>query len=86
MAGRDVPAPRFPLHRGRGDDAQDQALALFRRIGPAASALRQAPEAARPGIEQGLRAVIAAHHRDGQVSFPAAAWIVTATKALGDHG
>lgn len=76
----------FHYIAGEGDDAQDQALALFRRIGPAASALRQAPEAERPEIEQRLRAVIAAHHRDGQVSFPAAAWIVTATKALGDHG
>lgn len=71
----------FRYVAGEGADAQAQALALLRRIGPAASALRQAAPADRAGIEQGLRQVIAAHHRDGMVSFPAAAWIVTATKA-----
>jgi len=71
----------FDYLAGEGHDAADQALALFRRIGPAASALRQAAEADRAGIEQRLRAVIAAHSRDGKVSFAAAAWIVTATKA-----
>lgn len=71
----------FDYLAGEGPDAADQALALFRRIGPAASALRQAAEADRAGIEERLRAVIAAHTREGKVMFSAAAWIVTATKA-----
>lgn len=66
---------------GQGADAQEQAVALFHRIGPAAAALRQASSADRPAIEAGLRQVVADHHRDGEVSFDAAAWIVTATKA-----
>ncbi|WP_179504325.1 MULTISPECIES: class I SAM-dependent methyltransferase [unclassified Sphingomonas] len=71
----------FRYRAGEGADAEAQALALFRRIGPAASALRQAAEADRAGIEHRLRQVIAAHHRNDEVSFAAAAWIVTATKA-----
>lgn len=89
LAGwRDVQltAHDFTYVAGRGADAQEQAMALFRRIGPAASALRLSPEEARPAIEAGMREVIAAHHNGAEVGFAAAAWIVTATKAADDHG
>jgi SAM-dependent methyltransferase len=76
----------FTYIAGRGPDAPEQAMALFRRIGPVASAMRQAAPEARPAIEAALRALIAAHHSQGEVGFAAAAWIVTATKAADDHG
>ena len=57
-------------------------MALFRRIGPAAAALRTLPDAERAKIERRLADLVEAHHRDGQVAFNAAAWLVSATS---DH-
>lgn len=71
----------FRYIAGRGDDPIGETLALFARIGPAARAMRELPEDQRPAFQQRLR-VLAEEHRDGdEVSFSAAAWIVTARKA-----
>ena len=63
-----------------GEDAVDDALAYFQRIGPAARALAELPSAARPRALERLRAVIQDHHADGLVAMSAAAWIVSACK------
>ena len=63
---------------GAGADPVAQAMAFFRRIGPAARALRETPAAERPAVEARITAWLQAHCRDGVVSFAAAAWIVTA--------
>lgn len=72
----------FRYIAGTGPDAVAEAMALFRRIGPAAAALRTLPDAERAEIERRLADLVEAHHRDGQVAFNAAAWLVSATS---DH-
>ncbi|MGV3512646.1 MAG: class I SAM-dependent methyltransferase [Novosphingobium sp.] len=72
----------FRYIAGSGPDAVAEAMALFRRIGPAAAALRTLPEAERGGVEQRLADLVQAHHHDGVVAFNAAAWLVSATS---DH-
>ncbi len=72
----------FRYIAGTGPDAVAEAMALFRRIGPAAAALRTLPEAERAGIETRLADLVEAHHRDSVVAFNAAAWLVSATS---DH-
>lgn len=68
----------YAMIAGEGPDAATQALAYFQRIGPAARALRELPEAGRAAAIERLRAVIAAHQHGNRVDLPAAAWIVTA--------
>lgn len=68
----------YAMIAGQGGDAVDEALAYFQRIGPAARAIAELPEADRPGVRDRLRAMLASHHADDQVAMPAAAWIVTA--------
>lgn len=72
----------FRYIAGTGPDAVGEAMALFRRIGPAAAALRTLPEAERAAVEMRLAELVEAHHRDGVVAFNAAAWLVSATS---DH-
>lgn len=66
---------------GAGDDPVGDALGYFSRIGPAARAMRELPAADQRGFRDRLRALLADHCRDGAVTFPAAAWIVTAARA-----
>jgi SAM-dependent methyltransferase len=63
---------------GEGPRAAVEALSYFQRIGPAARALRELPEADRAPTLDRLATVIEAHHSAGQVALPAASWIVTA--------
>lgn len=68
----------YAMIAGEGDDALDQAVAYFQRIGPAAGAIADLTEAARERAIEDLRAMLAAHRSDGRVALPASAWIVTA--------
>ncbi|NLR71840.1 class I SAM-dependent methyltransferase [Novosphingobium sp. ERN07] len=72
----------FRYVAGQGDDPVGEALALFRRIGPAAPALRDLPQNERSGLERRLQDLVEAHLEGGRVVFPAAAWLVTASS---DH-
>lgn len=64
---------------GSGDDAIADATEFFRRIGPSARAFRELDEAGRMRLIEGLDALVRAHHAGDRVSFPAAAWIWSAT-------
>lgn len=64
---------------GEGADPVEDALGFFSRIGPAARAMRDAAPDRREAMRESLRAALAGHVRDGAVTFPAAAWIWTAT-------
>jgi SAM-dependent methyltransferase len=68
----------FTYRAGAGDDPVEDALAFFRRIGPAARALAEAPKADLPPRLDRLRTMLEAHLRDGAVDFAGAAWIWTA--------
>ena len=68
----------YAMIAGEGEDAAEEALAYFQRIGPAARAIAELPEAERPAVRERLRRVLAAHHAGGRVALPSAAWIVTA--------
>lgn len=71
----------FAYLAGEGVDPVAEAVALFRRIGPAAARLR-ALDAAERGPFEAKVAELAQRRRTGdRVSFPAAAWIVTARAA-----
>jgi SAM-dependent methyltransferase len=72
----------FRYIAGRGADAVGEAMALFRRIGPAAAALRTLPETERDGVARRLRELVESRVDGDEVAFPAAAWLVTATS---DH-
>ncbi|TCP32777.1 class I SAM-dependent methyltransferase [Sphingomonas sp. BK235] len=60
---------------GAGDDPAGDALAFFRRIGPAASVLAAAAPEERAAIERRIVAALAPRIRDGAVAFTAAIWI-----------
>lgn len=66
---------------GSGADPVGDALGFFMRIGPAARALRELPEAERAPVIARIERFLAEQSAHGEVAFPAAAWIVTATKA-----
>jgi hypothetical protein len=66
---------------GSGRDPVGDALGFFMRIGPAARALRELPEAERAPVIARIERFLAERSAHGEVAFPAAAWIVTATKA-----
>jgi len=72
----------FAYVAGTGPDAITEAMALFHRIGPAASALRTLPSGEREAFEQRLLALVEAQHDGVRVAFPGAAWLVSATS---DH-
>ncbi|HTG39657.1 class I SAM-dependent methyltransferase [Sphingomonas sp.] len=63
---------------GQGPDAVVEAVALLRRIGPAAPELVAAPPERRTELLERLEHFLADRLIDGIVSFPATAWIWTA--------
>lgn len=63
------------------DQAVEDALGYFLRIGPAARALAELPPEGRHPAMARLRAVLADHYDGSRVAMPAAAWIVTARAA-----
>jgi SAM-dependent methyltransferase len=69
----------FSYRVGAGDDPVADALAFFRRIGPTAPLLRNAPATERAAMEQAVAEACERRLRDGAVDFPAAAWIWSAT-------
>ena len=69
---------RFTYIAGAGHDPVAEALAFFRRIGPAAPRLRALPEAERAGAESALRALLERRRVGNRVCFDAMAWIVSA--------
>ena len=68
----------YAMVAGKGEDALDQAVAYFQRIGPAASAIADLTGAARDRAIEYLRAMLADHLSQDRVALPASAWIVTA--------
>lgn len=72
----------FNYIAGTGEDAVGEAMALFRRIGPAAAALRTLPEDQSEAVAARLQDLVETHHQGDRVAFRAAAWLVTGTS---DH-
>jgi SAM-dependent methyltransferase len=70
----------FAYVAGMGDDPIEDALELFKRIGPAAPVLRAMGGDARDQAEDWIREWLQEHRSGNLVAFPAAAWIVTASK------
>lgn len=68
----------FAYIAGVGEDPVADALAFFRRIGPAAPALRALEGAAREDAEARLTEWLEQHRSGNLIAFGAAAWIVTA--------
>lgn len=68
----------FAYIAGMGDDPVEDAMIMFRRIGPAAPALRALEGEALARAEDWIRDWLAEHRSGNLVAFPAAAWIVTA--------
>lgn len=68
----------FPFVAGAGSDPVADAEAFFSRIGPAAPAVRDLEGEARETFRAKLRAWLEAHRSGDSVSFPGAAWIVSA--------
>jgi SAM-dependent methyltransferase len=68
----------FAYIAGKGEDPVEEALELFRRIGPAAPALRALEGEALARAEGWIRDWLEEHRSGDLVAFPAAAWIVTA--------
>lgn len=75
----------FSYVAGAGEAPVEDALAFFRRIGPAAAAIRNLPRTARASFEARLDALVRSRLAAGQVIFPAAAWLVTATTDPAGH-
>lgn len=63
---------------GVGENAVDEALSYFLRIGPAARAIASLDGAQRDEALASLRGVLETHLHGDAVSLPAACWIVTA--------
>lgn len=68
----------YGMVAGEGPEAVEDALSYFLRIGPAARAVAALEGDDREAALDRLRTVIERHHEHGQVSLPAACWIVTA--------
>lgn len=77
---RDVSATPvdFNYIAGQGEHPVDDAMSFMRRIGPAARAIKAAPEDRRDAIVDGVRNICEANHQGDSVTFPSAAWIWTA--------
>ncbi len=71
----------FAYRAGQGHDPIADALDYFRRIGPAASLIRDAAPLEREGHVARLTQVCERRRIGDAVDFPAAAWIWTARKA-----
>jgi SAM-dependent methyltransferase len=68
----------FAMVVGAGDDPVEDAVGYFKRIGPAAAAMRQMDEGPRDDTLAAIRRVASAHCHHGVVALRAACWIVTA--------
>lgn len=71
----------FLMIAGAGDDPVEEALAYFSLIGPAARVAAEMDQGARARFFDRIRDLAARNCHEGIVSLPAAAWIVSATKA-----
>lgn len=71
-------AVNFAYIAGKGEDPVEDALGLFRQIGPAAATLRAMAGEDRARAEGWLREWLEEHRSGDLVAFGAAAWIVTA--------
>lgn len=69
----------YAMIAGEGESAVDDAVAYFQRIGPAARAIAELPASDRIAARARLFALLAEQEAGDRVTFPAAAWIVTAT-------
>lgn len=63
---------------GQGDDAVEQGLAFFSRIGPTAPRFAQLDPAARSEAEARLRSLLETRVSHGLLAYSAAIWLVTA--------
>jgi len=68
----------FTYVAGAGREAVAEALDYLCTIGPASAVLRQMDEAERPAAIARMKSVIERYARDGEVRFPASAWIWSA--------
>lgn len=68
----------FTYVAGAGDNPIDDARLFFSHIGPAARALADASPDHRAILFDRLAKALAEHESEGQIKFPAAAWIWTA--------
>lgn len=71
-------AVNFAYIAGKGEDPVEDALGLFRRIGPAAATLRALEGEDRSRAEGWIREWLSEHRSGDLVAFSAGAWIVTA--------
>ncbi|EGD59194.1 putative methyltransferase [Novosphingobium nitrogenifigens DSM 19370] len=69
----------FAYVAGAGDDPVADALAFFARIGPAAPRLAALEPVERKDVLGQMADVLEGYHRDGRVTLPAAAWVISAT-------
>lgn len=65
---------------GMGEDPVEDALSLFRRIGPAAPHLRSLEGAALADAETRIREWLERHRSENLIAMAAAAWIVSARR------
>lgn len=70
----------FAYVAGAGEDPVEDALGLFRRIGPAASHLRELAGAPLEAAEARIREWLERHRSGNLVAMAGAAWIVTAQR------
>lgn len=70
----------FPMIAGAGENAVEDAVAYFSRIGPAARAMAEFDSEARERFLQRVRTLAERYCHSNIVALPAAAWIVTARK------
>jgi SAM-dependent methyltransferase len=68
----------FAFRTGEGADPVADAVGFLTQIGPAARALKDAPEAERGRLLNAIAAACEARLDAGTVDFPAAAWLWTA--------
>ncbi len=70
----------FPMIAGSGQDAVEDAITYFCRVGPAARATSEMEPDARARFLARVRQLCERREQDGLVALPASAWIVTAKK------
>lgn len=73
----------FPMIVGAGENAIEDAVAYFSRIGPAARAMADFDTGARTRFLDRVRTLAERYCTGNIVALPAAAWVVTARKAKG---